>query len=128
MSFFNSLKKNNFTFLSHKSNSFIVKEKEIFIFQTKEFMELESNLYIYYDDIDDYSKIVKNCIIIKPYKNENKYEVEVYFIEKGEYKLIFNFSNRELNKIIRLDYYPICQQDSKLAKNNQFLIILRKYF
>ena len=114
-----SLENENFAFVSHKTNSFNVKNKETFIFQgTHKYYKLNISLQSKDNNITSYE--AQKYIRVKPREDETKYEIEVFFNKKGKYDLSFIFKDLDTKNSIGLKYYLTYEQD--LEQLNEFPI------
>ena len=109
--FYYNIHKSNFTFLSHKKNCFIAKNKELFIFESEKDLDLdnerEPSILLVKDD-GKYDIAEGAYIIVKPHQKLTKtYEVEVILNYKGKYFINFTFKNC-------IYYYPVLEQDSNI--------------
>ena len=106
-----NLENENMAFISHKTNSMIVKNKETFVFQSKkEYYNIYAILFklIDLEEISCGSEFYR----VKPREDETKFEVEVLFNEKGKYLLEFQLSGILKEEII-FQYYLTCEQDAQ---------------
>ena len=106
-----SLENENFAFVSHKTNSFNVKNKETFIFQgTHKYYGLAVSLI---KDEDIFGFENNKFIRVKPREDETKFEVEIFFNKKGKYKVFFYLHDLDPKNVINLYYYLYCEEDSR---------------
>ena len=109
--FYYNIHKSNFTFLSHKKNCFIAKNKELFIFESEKDLDLDNERepsILLVKDEGKYDIAEGAYIIVKPHQKLTKtYEVEVILNYKGKYFINFTFKNC-------IYYYPVLEQDSNI--------------
>ena len=128
-----TIHKSNFSFLSHKKNCFIAKNRELFIFESEKDLDLdieyEPSICLVKDD-GKYEIAEGAYIIVRPHEKLTKrYEVEVILNYKGKYHIKFPFKNY-------ICYYPVLEQDSntkieiepEISCLYNFNIIMNKYF
>ena len=122
-----TLENENFAYISHKTNSFNVKNKETFIFQgTHKYYKLYISLQSNDNNMAGYK--ADKYIRVKPREDETKYEIEIFFNKKGKYDLSFTFEDLDNNNTINLKYYLTCEQDSEQFNEFQIEEIQRLNF
>ena len=106
--FFNqNIENENLTYISHKTNSLLVKNKETFIFQAKkEYYKIYIKLLKLSEQKEE-SYYSSECYRVKPREDETKFEVEVLFNDKGKYFLEISLLDILYNDSIYFEYYLI---------------------
>ena len=106
-----------FKYIRHRANSFIAKNREIFIIDSTKKITFDNIPQLRNINEENYfqSEIIYDSVNITQI-SDYKYEIEVAINKKGKYELdiFFTYLENDKSNSVRLNYYPILEKDSEI--------------